>query len=206
MTYQSKHTQIKSPKEWYNFVAEEYWKYHTLINSFDQWLSKRFFPRGKNNLDIIDLWAWDGRLFPTLKNLNPQRYVACDIAEKLLKRHPWTNNIEKIICDLEENLPFEDNSFDLATSFFVLEHINNIDHLFSEVYRILKPGGRRIIGHFIQRREFTWKKNNQEFKIQFYNHRIQDLEAIADNNFFSKDIFPIEEKGYTIGHILILSK
>ncbi|HCB51051.1 TPA: hypothetical protein DEP21_00420 [Patescibacteria group bacterium] len=114
--------------------------------------------------------------------------------------------MEKIICDLEENLPFEDNSFDLATSFFVLEHINNIDHLFSEVYRILKPGGRRIIGHFIQRREFTWKKNNQEFKIQFYNHRIQDLEAIADNNFFSKDIFPIEEKGYTIGHILILSK
>ena len=78
-------------------------------------------------------------MFKYLSPLKPERYVACDIAEKLLSRHP--NNagtIEKVVCDLEEPLPFDDESFDLATSFFVLEHIEDVEHLFTEVYRILK--------------------------------------------------------------------
>jgi ubiquinone/menaquinone biosynthesis C-methylase UbiE len=78
-------------------------------------------------------------MFKYLSLLKPARYVACDIAEKLLSRHP--NNagkVEKVICDLEDTLPFDDESFDLATSFFVLEHIEDIESLFNEVYRILK--------------------------------------------------------------------
>ncbi|MBQ2600083.1 methyltransferase domain-containing protein [bacterium] len=31
-----------------------------------------------------------------------------------------------MVCDLEKPLPFEDDSFDVATSFFVLEHIENL--------------------------------------------------------------------------------
>ena len=83
--------------------------------------------------------AGDGRMFKYLSPLKPERYVACDIAEKLLSRHP--NNagrVEKVVCDLEDTLPFDDESFDLATSFFVLEHIEDVEHLFNEVYRILK--------------------------------------------------------------------
>ena len=139
MTYQSKHTGIKSPQEGYNIVSDDYHKYHTLLNNFDQGMFRRFLPRMQKNLAIIDLGAGDGRIFSLLKNLDYKRYVACDIADKLLKRHPGTNSIEKVVCDLEKTLPFEDNSFDLATTFFVLEHINNISDLFAEVYRILKP-------------------------------------------------------------------
>lgn len=46
--------------------------------------------------------------------------------------------MQKVVCDLEQDLPFENDSFDVATSFFVLEHISDLDKLFSEVYRILK--------------------------------------------------------------------
>jgi ubiquinone/menaquinone biosynthesis C-methylase UbiE len=31
-----------------------------------------------------------------------------------------------VVCDLENKLPFEDDTFDVATSFFVLEHIANL--------------------------------------------------------------------------------
>jgi len=42
----------------------------------------------------------------------------------------------------EENLPFEDNSIDLVVSNDSIEHMGNPKHVFKEVYRILKPGGK----------------------------------------------------------------
>jgi ubiquinone/menaquinone biosynthesis C-methylase UbiE len=48
--------------------------------------------------------------------------------------------VQKVVCDLNERLPFDEDSFDIATSFFVLEHVENIERLFEEVYRILKFG------------------------------------------------------------------
>lgn len=206
MAYDRKHVGIKQPKEGYNTVAEEYGKYHTHLDWFDKWSFLRFIPRVSHPLDIIDLGAGDWRLFKFFEVKQYRRYVACDIAEKLLARHPGTKNIEKVVCDLEAPLPFEHESFDLAMAFFVLEHINNIQKLFSEIYRILRPGGRCIIGHFMQRHEFTWANWRAPFKIDFVPHRFQDLVKIAEDCFFAVDIFPVEEKKDVIGHILVLEK
>lgn len=43
------------------------------------------------------------------------------------------------------NIPAGDSFFDLLTSFEVLEHIPDETHALSEMYRVLKPGGRLII-------------------------------------------------------------
>ena len=206
MGYDSKHVEIKNPKEWYNTIAEEYGKYHNHLDGFDKWFFQRVLPRSLTNIQIIDLGAGDWRMWKFFKDKPIAKYTACDISEKLLKRHPGGNKIEKIICDLEETLPFPDDSYQLALSFFVLEHINNIQSLFQEVYRILAPGGQRIIGHFLQRREFLWKKEKEIFKIELYNHRIQDIEKLAKESFFSIDTFPITEKNATIGYIISLKK
>lgn len=40
-----------------------------------------------------------------------------------------------------ENLPFPDNSFDIAVMHAVLEHVPEVNKAFSEVARVLKPGG-----------------------------------------------------------------
>ena len=137
MSYNQKHILIHDPKTGYNTIADQYGKYHTHLDSFEKGVFVKFLPKGQKNLHIIDLGAGDGRLYKFLEPLKPESYVACDIAEKLLKRHPG-KNVEKIVCDLEDTLPFNDESFDLATSFFVLEHIEDIDTLFGEVYRIVK--------------------------------------------------------------------
>lgn len=206
MNYDSKHVEVKSPKDWYNLIADEYWKHHNHLNSFDKWFFLKILPRNLENIDVLDIWAWDWRVWKYFKDKPIGKYTACDISEKLLKRHPWTKKIEKIICDLEESLPFKDDIYDLALSFFVLEHIENIENLFKEIYRVLKPGGQRIIWHFLQRREFIWKKNKDKFKIRLFNYRIQDLEEIAKDSFFSIDVFPIIEKSTTIGFVISLKK
>lgn len=45
-----------------------------------------------------------------------------------------------------ETLPFSDNEFDVVTMCCVLHHINEPEKFFSEVRRVLKPGGRLVIG------------------------------------------------------------
>ena len=51
-----------------------------------------------------------------------------------------------IIKGYSENLPFEENSFDLVYSSHVLEHVSSEEKSLAEMKRVLKPGGVLIIG------------------------------------------------------------
>lgn len=211
MSYKSKHVEILDSKSWYNLVSDQYKDYHEHLDSFYDLDIERFLPRDKKWFDIIDLWAWDGRMFKYFEKIAFWKYVACDIAEKLLKRHPnkWLK-IQKIICDLEDKLPFDENSFDIATSFFVLEHIKNIKWLFEEIHRILKPNGRWIIWHFLQRREFEREsgkgKDHIKFKIEQYAYRLNELKEIAEYNFFKFEYQEILEKWALLWYLIVCEK
>ena len=78
MWYDSKHVEIRSPKEWYNAVADQYNQSHEHLNSFYRVEFLRFLPRWKI-FRIIDLWAWDGRMFLTLNKIPHTEITACDI-------------------------------------------------------------------------------------------------------------------------------
>jgi demethylmenaquinone methyltransferase / 2-methoxy-6-polyprenyl-1,4-benzoquinol methylase len=60
------------------------------------------------------------------------------------KRHP---NLEFIEGNAEK-LPFGDNEFDAVTISFGLRNVNNPKAALSEMYRVLKPGGRLVICEF----------------------------------------------------------
>jgi ubiquinone/menaquinone biosynthesis C-methylase UbiE len=51
--------------------------------------------------------------------------------------------VQTAACDAEE-LPFEDDSFDLVLGHAVLHHIPHLDRAFSEFRRVLRPGGEFI--------------------------------------------------------------
>ena len=44
-----------------------------------------------------------------------------------------------------EDLPYEDDTFDLVCGHAVLHHIPDLDLAMREVMRVLKPGGRRCV-------------------------------------------------------------
>ncbi len=68
-----------------------------------------------------------------------------DINSKILKIAE--NNFEKekakgkFVVGNAEKLPFEDNSFDIVSSFGLMEHFPDPTLAFSEMKRVLKPGG-----------------------------------------------------------------
>ena len=56
-----------------------------------------------------------------------------------------------IVCNLEKGLPFlPDNSVDAIYSFHFLEHLPDLGFFMSEIFRVLKPGGKNIgtVPHF----------------------------------------------------------
>ena len=131
-------------------------------------------------------------MFSTLSKIPHSEIVACDISEKMLEKYP--KEAKKKIVNLEENFPFEDNSFDLAFCFFTLEHIENIGNFFNETYRILSNNGQIFIGHFFQRREFERTANQMKFKIQQYKRSTEDIENVMKESFFDVDIVPMSDK------------
>lgn len=56
---------------------------------------------------------------------------------------PFEGGAHTVIGDAE-NLPFNDQSFDVAIMDAVLEHIPDVGKAFEEVARVLKPGGKFI--------------------------------------------------------------
>ena len=56
-----------------------------------------------------------------------------------------------------ENIPFNDNSFDLVYSNGVIHHTPNTTQVVKEIYRVLKPGGRCIIMVYAENSLHYWR-------------------------------------------------
>jgi ubiquinone/menaquinone biosynthesis C-methylase UbiE len=71
-----------------------------------------------------------------------------------------------------ERLPFEGNRFDCAVSTFTLCSIGDVDQALSEIYRVLKPGGRLL---------FLEHGLSPEPRVQKWQRRLNWLEMrLAD--------------------------
>jgi arsenite methyltransferase len=94
--------------------------------------------RGNDVLKMAEEVGSDGRVF------------GIDITDAMLDKARRTaqklsvTNVEFIKSNLE-SLPFEDNSVDLLISNCTINHVENKDALWSEIFRILKNNGRFVI-------------------------------------------------------------
>ncbi|MFC1607169.1 ubiquinone/menaquinone biosynthesis methyltransferase [Candidatus Latescibacterota bacterium] len=100
----------------------------------------------------IDICSGTGETAANLQRLADKgtQIIAADFSPQMLceaRKKPEAQHIDFVITDVSE-LPFPDDVFDLATISFATRNINTshdkLIQRFSEINRILKPGGRFV--------------------------------------------------------------
>lgn len=84
-----------------------------------------------------------GRSAAFLRTISPQIYQGFGVDFKV--DNTQVDNIQTVQLKLNQNLPFEDNSFDVVTMLAVLEHIEYEAPILQEIYRVLKPNGKLVL-------------------------------------------------------------
>lgn len=101
---------------------------------------------------ILDLGAGTGHSSRALKRAFPKSLtVAVDIAPGMLERarlqSRWLRRFERVRADAY-TLPFRDCSFDLIFSNLMLQWCDDLDAVFGELARVLKPRGLLLFSTF----------------------------------------------------------
>jgi SAM-dependent methyltransferase len=95
---------------------------------------------------VLDFGCGSGRFVRSLRLLGLDA-SGCDVVAAWKgSDDPCVKHLSVMDLQSPLRLPFPDEAFDSVVSTSVLEHADNKDEIFSEIYRILTPGGQML--HF----------------------------------------------------------
>jgi len=94
-----------------------------------------------------------------------------------------------VVCNLEEKLPFQDESADIILLTNVLEHMREPNQLLKECYRILKPGGILLgtvpfLIQVHQRPYDFYRYTDLNLKYLFEKHSFQEIFILPVSSIF----------------------
>ncbi|RZI47148.1 class I SAM-dependent methyltransferase [Candidatus Finniella inopinata] len=133
--------------------------YKNLVNQSVNFsgLTVDFFTKGKANFlnafleneqdyKILDIGCGTGEIHAFLRN-DQSNITGVDVSAESLKIARINNPNNKYISYDGYNLPFEDNTFDMALTICVMHHVSPLQwqHFVNEMVRVVKPQGRVFI-------------------------------------------------------------
>jgi ubiquinone/menaquinone biosynthesis C-methylase UbiE len=89
---------------------------------------------------ILDIGCGTGNISQQIKNKISADLIGIDASPDMLKV-ARSKSLEVVLSDIDkQNLPFRDGSFDAVVGAYIAHQINNLNHLLSECYRVLRKG------------------------------------------------------------------
>lgn len=130
----------KTLEQFFGYGRPKWWRF--ILSSFK--IPLAHYPKKINNGRVLDVGCGSGNLLVNLKNLGWEVYgidpspIAVNVAR--------SRGLDNIYQGELNELKLNENFFDVIILFHVFEHIPNPETVLLEIKRILKPGGRLIIG------------------------------------------------------------
>jgi ubiquinone/menaquinone biosynthesis C-methylase UbiE len=179
----TKYSKLHSSAEGYDLYASCYDQDLGYLDSFERTVLLQMFADLKGK-QVLDVGCGTGRLVRDLRN-SGAFVTGVDISEKMVeackKKFPGMG----VKLGEADELPFEDESFDVLVASFLIVHLKTLDKFFDEAMRVLKPGGTLFVTNINQRKAPKLKtKDNEEIVILSFYHRPDDVKAALEHAFF----------------------
>ena len=117
--------------------------------------------------DLLDCGCGTGPMISLLYDKDSSKhYVGLDITPKMIETAKSKNltGTEWIVGDCED-LPFEDESFDVIICTNSFHHYPNPQKFFDNVKRVLRPGGRLVLQDYTAPFFLLWLMNHAEMPL-----------------------------------------
>lgn len=117
--------------------------------SFFHFFKEALLVKNLSDKDILDLGCgYGGRTAYYLKKGNPRSIVGLETSSEKVKiaqnsvKHLCKDSRLSFKVGFGESLPFPNESFDIILSYDVFEHVQDLNLVLKECFRVLKPGGK----------------------------------------------------------------
>lgn len=145
----------------WNNIAKEWNEFKEIPSEF----SREFLSKCSGN--VLDLGSGSGRHLTKIKN---GKMYLVDFSEEMIKFAKNKAKRDKInaeffISDISKELPFQNNFFDYAISISAIHCISPESHkkTISELYRVMKPNSKSLIGVWnFKSKRFNQKKGKEK--------------------------------------------
>lgn len=172
----------------YDLWADSYDDTENPVVWIDGWaLSKRLVVAPGDR--VLDAGCGTGRNFARLLEQGAD-VTGVDFSAGMLKiaraKHPSVALVE---ADLQTDWPFAACSFDLVVCALVGEHLGELEHVFAQMRRVLRTGGRMIFSVYhpamaAAGKEARFIQGSVEFRLGAFKHELDDyLEAVQRAGF-----------------------
>ena len=181
---------VKLSEEWFDDQAKVYDETDTLLYSkYGKISCKNIFDylKDKKYESLLDVGCGTAYLIDMLSKTHQAKYVGLDLSTEMINqaKEKKIEGAEFIVGKADE-LPFEDNTFDVVTCSQSFHHYPDTDKAMQEVLRVLKPNGIYIlsdtgVGPFkmlgVLFDNFLYQRfgNTGDCNVSYLNKSIRDL-------------------------------
>jgi len=167
---------MRSDKEYKDLTIKEFTKAASVYESGNSGIyeiCKDDYPyiaselEKEDYLDLLDCGCGTGPMISLLYEKDPSKhYTGIDITSKMIEvgRSKNLEGVNWVVGDCE-NLPFEENSFDVIICSNSFHHYPNPQAFFNSAYRVLRPGGRLILQDYTASKAMLWLMNHTEMPL-----------------------------------------
>ena len=140
---------VELSKEWFNKQAPVYDDTNTILYSkYGKISCENIFEflKDKEYTKLLDIGCGTGYLIDMLAKVHEAEYTGVDLSPEMIKQasNKKIKNA-KFIEGRSDEIPFDDNTFDIITCSQSFHHYPDTDKAMQEAKRVLKPGGLYIL-------------------------------------------------------------
>ncbi len=179
----------------YNEWSGIYDTNENLTRDLDQAVTRSVL--GQNQFDsILELGCGTGKNTAFFGQIGKQVH-ALDFSEGMIQKargKVTAKNVRFSIADLTQRLPCDDSAYDLISCNLVLEHIQDLAHIFAEAARTLRKGGNFLINELHPFKQYggtkaRFERGENVVEVTAFVHHISEFTNTAASHGFKLDKF-----------------